>query len=99
MRNVMFHVCKKVPIFKPDKLHGKSLDLCYGWQILVSILIRISIKTRIVNVFIRSESTISVLNFVIFQKRGFGIINVNLSNTTKLILLDSLLEEVTAPKI
>ena len=42
---------------------------------------------------------LSVLDFVIFQKRGFEIINLTLSNTTKLILLDSLLQEVTAPEI
>ena len=30
------------------------------------------------------------------QKRGFEIINLTLSNTTKLILLDSFLQEVTA---
>ena len=29
--------------------------------------------------------------FVTFQKRGFEISNINLSNTTKLILLDSIL--------
>ena len=38
----------------------------------------------------------SVLDFVIFQKRGFESINSKLSNTTKLTLLDTLLQEVTA---
>ena len=39
------------------------------------------------------------LSFLIFQKRGFEIANSNLSNTTKLILLDSLLQEVTPGEI
>ena len=46
-----------------------------------------------------SAVRLSVLDFVIFQKRGFEIINLNLSNTTKLILLDSLLQEVTMVEI
>ena len=33
--------------------------------------------------------------FPIFQKRGFKIINIDVSNTTKLIMLDVLLREVT----
>ena len=40
-----------------------------------------------------------VTDFLIFQKRGFEGTNSNLSNTTKFILLDSLLEEVTAQEI
>ena len=37
--------------------------------------------------------------FLIFQKRGFEIVNINFSNTTKLLLLDSLLQEVTIEEI
>ena len=40
------------------------------------------------------RSVASVLDFVIFQKRGFEITNLNLSNTTKLTLLESLPQEV-----
>ena len=42
---------------------------------------------------------LSVLNFVIFQKRGFQIINLKLSNMIKLTLLDSLLQEITVTEI
>ena len=38
----------------------------------------------------------SVIDFVIFPKRGFESIISDLSNTTKLTLLESLLREVTA---
>ena len=38
----------------------------------------------------------SVINFLIFQKRGFESTNSNLSNTTKFILLDSLFQEITS---
>ena len=38
----------------------------------------------------------SVIDFLIFQKRGFESIISDLSNTTKLTLLESLLREVTA---
>ena len=38
----------------------------------------------------------SVLDFVIFPKRGFETIISDLSNTTKLTLLESLLQEVAA---
>ena len=38
----------------------------------------------------------SVIDFLIFQKRGFESTNSNLSNTTKFILIDSLIQEVTA---
>ena len=40
----------------------------------------------------------SVINFLIFQKRGFESTNSILSNTTKLILLDSLLQEANTRK-
>ena len=42
-----------------------------------------------------SSVSLSVLDFVIFQKRGFESAISNLPNTTKLILLDSLLQEVS----
>ena len=38
----------------------------------------------------------AAINFLIFQKRGFEIMISDLSNTTKLTLLESLLREVTA---
>ena len=38
----------------------------------------------------------SVIDFLIFQKRGFESIISDLSNTTKLTLLESLLQEVAA---
>ena len=38
----------------------------------------------------------SVIDFLIFRKRGFESKNNNLSDITKFILLDSLLQEVTA---
>ena len=36
---------------------------------------------------------------IIFQKRGLETVNINLSNKTKLTLLDSLLQEVTTGEI
>ena len=39
---------------------------------------------------------LSVIDFLIFQKRCFESIISDLSNTTKLTLLESLLREVTA---
>ena len=42
---------------------------------------------------------LSDLNFVISHKNGFEITHFNLSNTTKLILLDSLLQKVTPGEI
>ena len=38
----------------------------------------------------------SIIDFLIFQKRGFESTHSNLSHTTKFVLLDSLLQDVTA---
>ena len=42
---------------------------------------------------------LSGLFFLIFQKRCFEIINLNLSNSTKLIVFDSLLHDIKATEI
>ena len=43
--------------------------------------------------------SLSVIDFLIFQKRGFESIISDLSNATKLTLLDSLLREVAVTEI
>ena len=91
----MFSTCFFLPLCTKNKNRSIGCWLSNVWHFFYSFFLFILFSLRQGDLIRRSCRSVGP-QFCNFSKRGFESKNSNLSNTTKLILLDSLLQEVTA---